>query len=129
MMDVGTNASSGYIVTVNGTTLTSGANTIPAYTAGASVIGTSGFGINLTANTVPTVGAVKTNGAAPSIGTYGGSYGTANTFNYLTGDTVATSAGPTNNNTFTVSYIANIGTAQAAGSYATTFTYICTATF
>ena len=129
LMDVGTNASSGYIVTVNGTTLTSGANTIPVYASGASVIGTSGFGINLLANTTPVVGANKTNGAAPSIGTYGASYGTTNIYNFVSGDTVAQSAGPSNNNTFTVSYVANIGTAQAAGSYATTLTYICTATF
>jgi hypothetical protein len=129
LMDVGTNASSGYTVTVNGTTLTSGANTIPAYSNSASVPGVSGFGINLRANTTPAVGADKTNGAAPSIGTYAANYGTANSFNYATGDAVATSAGPTNNNTFTVSYVANIGTAQAAGAYASTFTYICTASF
>ena len=129
LMDVGTNASSGYNVTVNGVTLTSGANTIPAYSSAASTPGTSGFGINLRANTSPTVGADKTVGAAPSIGTYGTSYGTINTFNYATGTTVANSSGPTNNNTFTVSYVANIGTAQAAGAYTSTFTYICTASF
>ena len=66
---------------------------------------------------------------ALAIGTYGAGYGTVNTFNFTTGDTVAQSAGPTNNNTFKVSYIANIGTAQAAGAYATTLTYIATATF
>ena len=129
LMDVGTNASSGYVVTVNGLTLTSGANTIAAYAGAASVIGTSGFGINLRANTTPAVGTDVTVGAFPSIGTYGASYGTVNTFNFTTGDIVAQSAGPTNNNTFKVSYVANIGTAQAAGAYATTFTYICTATF
>jgi hypothetical protein len=42
---------------------------------------------------------------------------------------VASAALPTNANTFTSSYIVNIGGAQAAGVYTATMTYICTASF
>jgi hypothetical protein len=133
-----TNAGTGYIITYTGTTLTSGANTIPVYTAAASPAdGTSGFGMNLRSNSYSngtstvTIGADVVNGSAPSIGTYATGYGTANTFNFVasTPTTVAQSSGPTNNNTFTASYIANIGGAQAAGLYTTTLTYICTPTY
>jgi hypothetical protein len=137
-----TNANGGYVITVNGTTLTSGANTLPAYatnTASPSV-GTSGFGMNLRLDTAPAVtgSADVVNGSSPSIGTYGtatqnagdsANYGTVNSFVFNTTDVIAYATGPTNNNTFTAAYIANTGGAQAAGLYTTTLTYICTATF
>jgi len=129
--DVGTNATSGYAVTYSGTTLTSGSNTVTALGtqsangAGASSsTGSSQFGLNLRDNATPNVGTDKSGS-----GSYGTNYGTADSFRHFTGDTVATATGPTDSTTFTVSYIANIGTAQAAGAYTTTLTYICTATF
>lgn len=51
-MAASTNAGSGYAVTVNGPTLTSGGNTIPAMAAATTpVVGTGQFGMNLVANT------------------------------------------------------------------------------
>jgi hypothetical protein len=127
VMAVSTNAQSGYSVTINGTTLTSGANTIAALgTQSASSPGTSQFGANLVSNTAPSVGANRTGdtNANPTA-----NYGTANQFRFVTGDSVASSSQPTNATAFTVSYLVNVEGKQAAGVYTATMTYIATATF
>jgi len=129
VMQASTNAGGGYNVTVNGTTLQSGSNSIAALASQtASTTGAAQFGLNLRANTTPAVGADPSSGTG-AIGTYTANYGTANQYRFVTGDAVATSAGPTNANTFTSSYIVNIPSLQAAGTYTSTMTYICTANF
>lgn len=127
IMAASTNGNSGYSVTVNGATLTSGANTITALsTGGTSSIGTKQFGLNLVSNTTPAVGvAVSGSGTA----TASANYNASNTFRFATGETVATIAGPTNANTFTISYIANIDGLTPAGAYTSNLTYIATANF
>jgi len=140
-MAASTNASHGYVITVNGTTLTSSSNSITAMTtAGASINGTSQFGMNLVANTTatstPAVGADIT----PASGTTGyngqalSGYATPDSFEFNSGNSVANSAyggstAPSNAQIYTVSYIVNVEGDQAAGVYTTTLTYICTATF
>ena len=130
-MNVATNAASGMAVTVSGATLTSGANTITACAActdaGGAGQGTKQFGINLVANTSPTVGAAAS--GTPTIGVAATNYNTANSFRFVTGETIASSTGAINDTTFTISYIANISNVTAAGSYTTTLTYVATATF
>ena len=126
VMQAQTNAANGYTITVNGTTLSSGANTIPAMAGGGVVVGTSQFGLNLRSNATPPVGS-DVSGAGS--GTYGPNYGTANSYRFVSGEAVATAAVPTNANTFTTSYVVDIGGAQAAGVYTSTMTYICTASF
>jgi hypothetical protein len=137
LMSASTNAGLGYAITITGTTLTSGANTIPAMgtqslnsaacaVSCTSTTGTSQFGSNVRANTVPAVGANVT-GAGTAAGA--GGYNTANAFRFFTGDTVAAVAGVSKSNLFTNSYIVNVGGDQAAGVYTATMTYICTATF
>jgi hypothetical protein len=127
VMQAMTNASGGYGITVNGTTLASGANTIPALASQtASVTGTSQFGLNLRANATPAVGA---NVAGPGSGVASATYGTTNQYRFVSGDVVASAGAPTDANTYTASYIVNIGGAQAAGVYTATMTYICTANF
>lgn len=127
VMQAQTNAANGYSITVNGTTLSSGVNTIPALGAQtASTPGTGQFGLNIRANAAPAVGADPTGVGS---GTYTANYGTANNYRFVTGDSVARALLPTNANTFTSSYIVNIGGAQAAGVYTATMTYICTASF
>jgi len=123
-----TNGNSGYSITVNGTTLASGTNTIAAIAAGgASSVGNPQFGINLAGlNTTPVVGAAKTGTGTAAAVT---DYGTNDSFKFLTGDTIASVAGPTNANTFTVGYIANIDGITPAGAYTTNLTYIATANF
>lgn len=123
-----TNGTSGAVLTVSGSTLTSGANTITAMsTAAASSVGSSQFGINLKLNTTPAVGA-ECSGTAPIAAAATG-YSTANSFKFVTGDTIASAANAINTTTCTISYIANIAGTTAAGSYTTTLTYIATATF
>ena len=139
-MAASTNATNGYSITVAGTTLTSGSNTIPAMTATAAPVrGTSQFGMNLKANTtgVSTV-AVGTEVAPASNGTdlrgqAATDYRTVDQFKFVSGNPVAASdfntPGPTNAQIFTVSYIVNVAGSQIAGSYTTTLTYVCTPTF
>lgn len=126
-MSASTNASGGYVISANGATLTSGANTIGALASNAgSTQGSAQFGINLMANTTPSVGtAVSGSGS----GTAASNYNTSNSYRFVTGETVASASAATNSNTYTVSYIANIPGNQPAGSYSTTLTYIATATF
>ncbi|CAN5413238.1 hypothetical protein BH10PAT4_BH10PAT4_1030 [soil metagenome] len=127
IMAASTNAANGYTITVSGATLTSGINTITALTSGAtSSVGVKQFGLNLVANTTPSVGTgVTGSGTATAVG----NYGTSNTFRLGTGESVATIGGVTNANTFTVSYIANIDGSTPAGNYTTTLTYVATPNF
>lgn len=140
VMDASTNAGSGYAITINGATLTSGLNTIPAMgtqtlnSAGCAVsctstTGTSQFGSNVVANTVPTIGAGVTPTGAGYGGAGAGGYNNTNSFRFFSGDTVASSANVSNAQLFTNSYVVNVGGSQAAGLYTSTLTYICTATF
>ena len=127
VMQAQTNAANGYTITVTGTTLSSGVNTIPALASQtASTLGSGQFGLNIRSNTVPAVGS---NPTGAGTGSYTANYGTADVFRFVSGDSVATAGAPTNANTFTSSYIVNIGGAQAAGVYTATMTYICTASF
>jgi hypothetical protein len=139
-MAASTNAGSGYSVTVNGTTLTSGSNTITAMgSATTGVHGLSQFGLNLVANTTststPAVGA-NVNPAANGTNYKGEAvspYDTADTFKFVTGNIISDSAnggaGGTDAQIFTISYIVNVPGSQPAGTYTTTLTYICTPTF
>jgi hypothetical protein len=158
-MAASTNAQQGYAITVNGTTLTSGSNTIAGMSANSiSKHGVSQFGLNLVANDgtaytdAPNLSdmstALEPNAADVTVASdgvnlngraytgYNGGGAHDGTFQFNPGDTVADSD---YNNTgtpigsdsqiFTVSYIANVPGNQPAGSYTTTLTYICTPTF
>ena len=129
VMQATTNAGAGYSITVNGTTLQSGTNSITGLAAQtAATTGASQFGLNLRANATPAVGSDPTGGIG-AVGTYTANYGTTNQYRFDSGDAVANATVPTNANTFTSSYIVNIPGLQAAGVYTATMTYICTANF
>lgn len=122
-----TNAQNGYSVYVQGDTLTSGNNTIPASAADTtSQVGVAQFGINLRSNTKPVVGADPT---GPGFGLPTTSYNEANLYQFNSGDVVASSTTPDDFRLYTVSYIVNIAKAQPEGIYTSTFTYICLANF
>jgi len=103
------------------------------------VRGTSQFGMNLRANTTSTSNpAVGTDVAPAANGTnYKGEalagYSTIDNFKFVSGNSVADSAnggaGPSDSQIYTISYIVNVNGAQAIGTYTSTLTYICTATF
>jgi len=137
-MAASTNAGSGYAITVNGPTLTSGLNSISGMnSATTSTHGISQFGLNLKQNTIPVVGtevvptSTGTNYRGEAVPSSG--YDIANTFKFTAGDQIADSAsggaGGSDAQIFTTAYIANVPGSQPAGSYTTTLTYICTPTF
>lgn len=124
---VATNAASGYSVTLSGTTLTAGNNTISALTVPTgSIAGTSQFGLNLRANSNPVVGNEV---VGPGGANTGAGYSTPNQYKFQSGDTLVSSSNSDDNRKFTVSYVANINANQPAGVYVTTLTYICLANF
>lgn len=131
VMAASTNGASGYSITVNGGALTcnscSGSPTIANLAAQtASTVGTAQFGANLRDNATPNVGAEP---SGSGTGTFTANYGTADQYRFVSGDSVASAAGSTNANAFTVSYVVNVPGNQAAGTYTSTMTYIATATF
>jgi len=140
-MAASTNAGGGYAITVNGPTLTSGSNTIPAMaSAGVGVKGTGQFGMNLVANTTSTSTIATGANITPAsdnvdlTGRAYTSYDTPDTFKFDSGNVVADSGsdgtpGPTNSQVYTASYIVNVAGNQLAGTYTTTLTYVCTPTF
>jgi hypothetical protein len=124
---VATNAGNGYTISVHGTTLTSGNNTIkPLASPKSSVPGNSQFGMNLMANASPEVGADPTSTGSGKIAN---GYGLPNFFMYNDGDVVVSSGTVSENQTFTASYLVNISKDDPPGLYATTLTYICLANF
>ncbi|HET7320245.1 MAG TPA: hypothetical protein VFI84_01505 [Candidatus Saccharimonadales bacterium] len=122
-----TNAQNGYSLYVNGRTMTSGNNTIPALqNPDVSRPGTNQFGINLRANSDPAVGADPTGTSAGSVT---GSYNTPNLFTFNTGDMIATASTVEGSRWYTISYLLNIAQGQAPGVYSTTMVYTALANF
>jgi hypothetical protein len=107
--------------------------------AATGVRGTGQFGMNLKANTVATSTTPVGIEVAPAAngtnykGQSAAGYNTVDTFKFVSGDSVANSAnggaGPTDSQIFTASYIVNVTGSQPSGTYTSTLTYICTATF
>ena len=122
-----TNDGTGYTTYLNGLTMTSGNNIItPLAGGGASVVGTSQFGLNLRANSSPTVGQepIGAGASAPSLG-----YGNPNVFRFGDGEVLTNSPTSTDFKLFTASFIVNIPAGQNPGVYATTMTYTAIASF
>lgn len=126
-----TNASSGYTITYNGSTLDDGnGHTIDAIggTPAASSTGAEQFGINLRDNATPNTG---TNPSGSGSGSPASDYNTIDSFSFEAGaaTTLASAAAPTASNTYTVSYIVNVAETTEAAAYSTTISYICTGNF
>jgi hypothetical protein len=121
-----TNDFSGYSVFIDGHTMTAGNLVIPAMSGSGSVPGTSQFGFNLRANTVPAVGANQTGAGSSAIAA---NYNVPNSYRMSTGDLLTSSPISTDFNVTTVSYVVNIAPSQQPGYYATTLTFIATASF
>lgn len=126
-MLVATNGEFGYSITMTGTTLTSGNNTIANLSSATPVnTGTSQFGINLRANSNPAIGAEP---IGPGTGNISGNYASPNAFAFNNGDVVASSTNATDNRKYTLSFVVNVSPEQAPGVYATTLTFIALANF
>ncbi len=126
-LGVGTNGLSGFVITVNGATLTSGGNTVSALAAQtASTTGAEQFGLNLRDNATPNIGTDPDGSgtAAPTA-----NYNTVDSYRFVTGDSIASKGTSDQFRRFHAAYIVNINTATEAGAYTATLTYIATATF
>ena len=122
-----TNDLTGFNVSVHGNTMTSGSNLIPALaTNGASSSGTSQYGLNLRQNSSPTIGQNPSGTGTSTVAT---GYDIANSFRFVSGETISSSPLPTEFNRFTVTYLVNVSQAQQPGIYAATMTYVATASF
>jgi hypothetical protein len=115
-----TNATSGYVITMFGPTLTSGANTITAIGGAntSSTPGTEQFG-------------VRFDETGAGSGTVTAPYAAAG-FAYdasAAPDQIASASGATDTSTYDAHYVANIDINTDAGAYATTLTYTATATY
>lgn len=127
-MAIGTNASGGFAITAVGGQMAAGTHVIDSPTAPTlSQLGSNQFGINLVANTFPSIGQDPegpwTN-AAPTNG-----YGDPNHYKFVSGDVVASSPNVSLMRKFTVSYILNSSKDLRAGVYTTTITYVASGRF
>lgn len=122
-----TNAQFGYTVTLLGSTMTSGINTVAAMNSrGASATGVNQFGINLRDNASPNIGLEP---AGPGTAGPLGDYAVANEFVFRPGDSVVSNPNTNNYRTFTVSYIVNVIADQPPGVYTTTVSFLALASF
>jgi len=125
---VGTNASRGFAVTVNGEPLAAGTNALPALTTPSpSTKGTNQFGINLRYNPDISWGADPTGSAANAFAASG--YDVPDQFKFNSGDLIAYSTSVNLMEKFTVSYIANSAPNLQPGIYSTSITYIASGLF
>ena len=124
-LTVATNATSGYALTYNGATLTSGGNTIDAATISNDADGTAGteqFAIGFDVDNSSTIASGYDHNVTPG----------NRDWNFVpsTTTTVVSRTTPTNTETINAYYLANISaTGTAAGVYNTSVTYTATATF
>ena len=128
-----TNASLGVVVRLEGTTLTSGSNTIAAVNGGsatpsAMTLGTAAFGMD-----IPTPGAMTVNGTYIGTGTPSSNYGldttTANSITGTYGGTIASVTTPTNNDVTSFTFAATAANTTPAGIYTANMTLIATGTY
>lgn len=95
-------------------------------TAGASVMGTEQFGINLTANTTPSVGTLprqvaRAEGEQIIYGEPTADYRVANQFKYVNGDVIAQNVTEFGQTEYTISMIINVSNLTPAGHYSGDF--------
>jgi hypothetical protein len=127
-MGIGTNASAGYVVTVNGASMASGTSIIPALAEPTpSKPRTNQFGINLVANDDPQVG--KNPDGASLNAVAAPEYSQPNKYLFRDGDVIASAPNVSLIRRFTVSYIVNADPDLKAGVYTTTVTFICSGRF
>lgn len=127
-MAVGTNATGGFAITVNGNPLAAGTNIIDGLEAPTeSTPGVNQFGINLVENDELNVGQNPEGtwaNAVPSLG-----YSEPNKFMYVPGDVIAYSPNVSLMKKFTVSYMVNASPSLRAGVYTTTINFIASGRF
>lgn len=133
-----TNGRYGYNIYLMGTSFTSGVREVPPLTVPTeSFVGVGQFGMNMTTNTNPGLGADPVGPApiAPAPATITSNitlhsdYMIPDHFTFRNGDLLASSTYVTAPKHFTSTYVLNIPADQAPGHYSTTLTYVCLAGF
>lgn len=118
-LSASTNVSGGYSISLNGTTLTSGVNTITAMggTATASIVGSKQFGLRIVSNsgTGVAVSPYNTSNWAFDVGTFP--------------NKIVTGAGDSSTSVLGMRYISNISASTPSGSYTSVLTYVMTVNF
>ncbi|MES2971113.1 MAG: hypothetical protein V4702_02205 [Patescibacteria group bacterium] len=121
-----TNDATGFFTNIVANTMTSGNQVInPLIVPTNNAPGTSQFGLNMRANSNPSVGQDPVGIGSSTIQP---DYAIPNQF-ILKDGVVTSSPLPTDFNAFTVSYLVNVAANQAPGVYNTTLTYVATAAF
>jgi len=124
---IASNDDTGYNAYILGSTLTSGIHEIPQNNSqSASNRGSGQFGLNLVANSSPTVGGGSDGSGTGIVNT---SYDDSDLFKFSSGDLVASSAQSTEFNRFTLSYVVNVSADQPPGLYRATMTILGVADF
>lgn len=127
-MAVGTNATSGFAVTVNGSPMTAGTNVIDGIASPTdSRRGSNQFGINLVENNELNIGKDPEGEWANAVPSP--DYSQPNKYKYVEGDVVAYSPNVSLMKKFTISYIVNASPSLRAGVYTTTINYIASGRF
>jgi len=127
-MAAGTNATAGFVISVNGSTMTAGTNVVNEMeTPGSSQLGKNQFGMNLVENPGLGIGLDPEGTWANAYPT--SDYGQPDVFKYSSGDVVAESANVSLMKKFTVSYIINVSPSLRAGVYTTTINFIASGRF
>jgi hypothetical protein len=118
---------SGYTIQISGTAPSDGTHTLDNLSSPtASHAGTEQFGMNLEANTTPSVGTnpVQVPDSTFSFGTAASNYNTANEFTYNNGDIVAQSTSSSGETDYTISMIINISNVTPAGQYSGSYSAV-----
>ncbi|HEY0965348.1 MAG TPA: hypothetical protein VGE13_02610 [Candidatus Saccharimonadales bacterium] len=127
-MAVGTNASGGFAITANGGSMSAGSSVIDNISAPSeSKQGSNQFGINLVANSAPTVGQNPEGIWANAVASP--DYSIPDRYKYVPGDVIAYSPNVSLMKKFTVSYVVNSREDLRPGVYSTTITYIASGRF
>lgn len=99
----------------------------------ASSVGSEQFGINLVANTIPSIPGSADPTHSPdntfSFGQVATDYSATNLFKYAKNDTVAFSTASTSYTTYTVSYLFNVSHVTPGGSYSLQHVLVATGTY
>ena len=122
----------GYIVQIIGNTPSMSSHNLTALSSNAaSSPGTEQFGINLVANSSPSVGAdpVQDPNSSFSFGEAAANYDTTNSFRYVNGETIAEAPKSSGKTDYTISYLVNTATTTPGGTYSGSQTLVCTGTY
>lgn len=121
----------GYVVQISGTPPTNayGHQIKPLATNSAPTVGIEQYGLNLVANTIPTIF-----GANPNFGQFGNgnvatNYSTANSYRFVNGDEIAYAGKSSGLTEYTISYIVDVSSITPGGQYTSVQNIICTGTY